>query len=72
MIADLEASPKATAIATEKAIYRRTSAKHASRPGARLTSINAKIDSSQLQQIDIFESIKLQPKNDSQLTEAAN
>lgn len=73
MIAELEASLRATAIATEKATYGVTSAKRASRAGARLASINAKIDSPQIRQIvDIFKSIKLQLNNESQLTAAAN
>ncbi|MCP4945833.1 MAG: cytochrome C554 [Planctomycetaceae bacterium] len=73
MFAELEASLRATAIATEKATFGVTSAKRASRAGARLASIDAKIDSPQLRQIvDIFKSIKLQLNNESQLTAAAN
>lgn len=73
MIAELEASLRATAIATRKATYGVTSATRASRAGARLASINAKIDSAQIRQIcDIFKSIKLQLNNESQLTAAAN
>ena len=73
MIAELEASLRATALATEKATYGITSAKRAARAGARLASIHAKVDSSQLQQIlDIFKSIKLQLNNEAQLTTAAN
>ena len=73
LIAELEASLRATALATEKATYGVTSAQRAARAGARLKSINAKIDSPQVRQIvDIFGSIKLQLNNESQLTAAAN
>ena len=73
LITELEASLKATAIATEEATYGVTSAQRAARAGARLKSINAKIDSPQVRQIvDIFGSIKLQLNNESQLTAAAN
>jgi hypothetical protein len=59
MIAELEASLRATALATEKSTYGITSAKRAARGSVRLASIHAKVDSSQLQQIlDIFKSIK--------------
>ena len=73
MIAELEASLRATALATEKSTYGITSAKRAARARVRLASIHAKFDSSQLQQIlDIFKSIKLQLNNEAQLTTAAN
>ena len=68
MIAELEASLRATALATEKSTYGITSAKRAARGSVRLASIHAKVDSSQLQQIlDIFKSIKLQLNNEAQL-----
>ena len=73
MIAELEASLRATALATEKATYGITSAQRAARAGARLASIQQKVDSPEVAKIvEIFKSIQLKLNNESQLTNAAN
>ncbi len=73
MIAELEASMRATAIATEKAAYGVTAAKRAARAAARLKSVTAKVDVLAVDQIvAIFQSVTLKLNNADELTAAAN
>ena len=73
MIAELEASLRATAVATQKATFGVTSAKRADRSMKRLQSVNAKISSQHVNKIlQICDSIKLKLNNKQQLTSAAN
>ena len=73
MIADLEASLRATAIATKKAAYGVTAAKRAARAGARIKSVAEKVDSDVLDQIvTLFDSISLKLNNSAELTSAAD
>ncbi|TWU58753.1 Perchlorate reductase subunit gamma precursor [Rubripirellula tenax] len=73
MIAELESSLRATAVATEKATYGVTVAKRGARAGARLKSVAAKVDSPTLNQIvTVFEGVTLKLNNRDQLTAAAD
>ncbi len=73
MIAELEASMRATAIATEKATYGITAAKRTARAAARLKSVAAKVDAPVLNKIvGVFQSVKLKLHNREQLTTAAD
>lgn len=73
MIADLEASLRATAAATEKAGFGINAAKRSARAAARLKSVAAKIDNPYLDKVlTVFSKIKLQLNNGKQLTAAAD
>ena len=73
MIAELEASLRATAVATKKATFGVTAAKRADRSMKRLKSVNAKISSQHVSDIlQICDRIKLKLNNKDQLTAAAN
>ncbi len=73
MIAELESSLRATAVATEKATYGVTVAKRAARSGARLRSVAEKVDSELIDQIvAVFDSITLKLNNSAELTAAAD
>lgn len=73
MIAELESSLRATAIATQKATYGVTVAKRGARAGARLKSVAAKIESPILDQIvGVFDSVTLKLNNHDELVRAAD
>lgn len=73
MIADLEASLRATAAATEKADFGVNAAKRSSRAAARLKSVSEKISSPYVDKVlEVFSRIKLQVNNEKQLTAAAD
>jgi Cytochrome c554 and c-prime len=73
MIAELEASLRATAVATQKADYGINAAKRAARAGARVKSVAEKIDSATLSKlVGIFESVALKLNNADQLNSAAD
>ena len=73
MIAELEASLRATAVATEKATFGITVAKRAQRAGARLKSVAAKINDPNVKQVvAVFGSVTLKLNNKSELTAAAD
>ncbi len=73
MIAELESSFRATAVATQKATYGVTVAKRGARAGARLKSVAAKVTSPVLDQvISIFDSVTLQLNNREKLIQAAD
>ena len=72
MIAELEASMRATAGATQKAAYGITSAQRTARAGARLQSVAAKVQDDRLNKIvAIFEVVTLKLNNQAQLTRGA-
>jgi cytochrome c553 len=73
MIADLEASLRATAVATEKRDFGINAAERANRAAQRLQSVAAKIDNPLLDKIlKIFSEAKLRRNNQHQLTVAAD
>lgn len=73
MIAELEASLRATAAATEKAKFGITSAQRASRASKRLQSVAQKVDEPILDEIlSVVGSVQLKLNNGPQLTEAAD
>ena len=73
MIAELEASMRATAVATEKATFGITAAKRTARAAARLKSVAAKVDVPMLREIlDAYGSVKLKLNNSDELTDAAD
>ena len=73
MIAELEASLRATAVASEKATYGITAAKRAARTGARLKSVLAKTNDPIVKEIvGVFEMVTLKLNNQAELTEAAD
>tara|TARA_R110002049_G_scaffold4601_5_gene32056 strand:+ start:87813 stop:88844 length:1032 start_codon:yes stop_codon:yes gene_type:complete len=73
MIAELESSMRATAVATEKATYGVTVAKRAARAGKRIKSVAAKVSDARLSEIiKVFDSVKLKLNNSAELTRAAD
>ena len=73
MIAELEASLRATAVATEKAKFGITNAKRTAKAAAKLKSVAAKVDSEIIDQIvAVFDSVTLKLNNAAQLTAAAD
>lgn len=73
MIAELEASLRATAVATQKATFGITSAQRSVRAVKRLQSVSQKIDSPTIDEIlKIFSSVQLKLNNREQLTTAAD
>lgn len=73
MVAELEASLRATASATQKATFGLTVAKRAATAAARLRSVNAKVDTPEIDEIlRVFASIKLKLNNAKQLQSAAD
>ena len=73
MVAELEASMRATAVATEKATYGVTVAQRAARAGKRLKSVTAKVSDPRLSEIvAVFDSITLKLNNTAELTRAAD
>jgi hypothetical protein len=73
MIADLEASLRATAAATEKQNFGVNAAQRAARAAARLQSVGEKIDNVYVDKaLEIFSQIKLRLNNGPQLTAAAD
>ncbi|TWU58242.1 cytochrome c family protein [Rubripirellula reticaptiva] len=73
MIAELESSLRATAVATEKATYGVTVAKRGARAGARLKSVAAKVESPKLDEIlAVFGSVTLKLNNRDDLIQAAD
>ncbi|QDT01890.1 Perchlorate reductase subunit gamma precursor [Rubripirellula lacrimiformis] len=73
MIAELESSLRATAVATEKATYGVTVAKRGARAGARLKSVAAKINSPTLDQVvAVFAGVTLKLNNKAELIQAAD
>ncbi|SMP43925.1 Cytochrome c554 and c-prime [Neorhodopirellula lusitana] len=73
MIAELEASLRATAKATQKAKYGITAAQRTARAAKRLQSVAQKIDSSILDEtLKVFASVKLRLNNEDQLNTAAD
>lgn len=72
MIAELEASMRATGAATQKATYGITSAQRAARAGGRLKSVAAKVQDERLDKIiAIFDVVTLKLNNQAQLTRGA-
>jgi hypothetical protein len=73
IIAELEASLRATAVATQKATYGITVAQRASRAGARIESVAAKVDSPTLNEIVArYQAVELRLNNAAELTVAAD
>ncbi len=73
LIADIEASLRAVATATEKSTYATTVAKRAARAGARLRSVSEKVNDARLAEaVAIIDSIKIKLNNAVQLEAAAN
>lgn len=73
MIAELEASLRATAAATQKAKFGVTAAQRAARAAARLRSVSQKVSDPHLVEIlGVFDSIQLKLNNAEQLTLAAD
>ena len=73
MMADLEASLRATATATEKKDFRINAAKRTARAAARLKSVSEKIDNPFVDKaMEVFGKIKLRLNNGKQLTAAAD
>jgi hypothetical protein len=73
MIADLEYSLRATAVATENKTFGKTSAQRTARAAKRLASVNAKVNQPILKQIlEIFQSVELRLNNADPLVAAAN
>ena len=73
LIAELEASLRATAVATEKAAYGVTVAKRAARAAARVKSVSEKVPSPLLNQINtVFQSVTLRLNNAEELNAAAD
>lgn len=73
MIADLEASLRATAAATEKAGFGINAAKRTTRAAARLKSVAEKIENPYLSKaMQVYSKIKLRLNNGKQLTAAAD
>jgi len=73
MIADLEFSLRATAVATEKATFGINSAQRASRAAKRLQAAQAKLNQPLLEEIHtVFSGVKLRLNNSAELTEAAD
>lgn len=73
MIADLEASLRAVALATENDSYGVNAAQRAARAAARLRSVTAKIDSDVVDQVlDVFAGLQLRLGNSSPLVAAAD
>ncbi len=73
MIAELESSLRATAVATEKLTYGITVAKRGARAGARLKSVSEKIESPLLDQIiAVFDGVALKLNNEAELISAAD
>lgn len=73
MVAELEASMRATAVATEKATYGITVAQRAARAGKRLKSVISKVSDPRLSEIvAVFDSVKLKLNNAAELTRAAD
>ncbi|KAA1260912.1 Perchlorate reductase subunit gamma precursor [Rubripirellula obstinata] len=73
MIAELESSLRATAVATEKATYGVTVARRGARSVKRLQSVAAKIDSPVLNQIlTVAEGVTFKLNNQAELTSAAD
>lgn len=73
MIADLEASLRATAIATQKAKYGITSAQRADRAAKRLQSVASKISSRHIDDVlAVYGGVTLKLNNRQQLTQAAD
>lgn len=72
MIAELEASLRATAKATQKAAYGITSAQRTARAAKRIESVTQKIDSPILDELlKVFGSVQLKLNNETQLFKAA-
>ncbi|WP_235935154.1 cytochrome c family protein [Candidatus Laterigemmans baculatus] len=72
MIAELEASLRAVALATEANTYGVNAAKRAARAAARLRSVAAKVESPQVEQVlTVFDGVGLRLGNAEQLTAAA-
>lgn len=73
MVAELEASLRATAVATQKAKYGVTVAKRGARAGARIKSVADKVDSPILGKIvAVFDSVTLKLNNGAELNAAAD
>ena len=73
MIAELEASMRATAVATKKAKFGMTAAQRTARAAKRLKSVASKTNDPTLAKIlGVFSSVKLKLNNSAQLTAAAN
>ena len=73
MMADLEASLRATATATEKKDFGINAAKRTARAAARLKSVSEKIDNPYIEKaMEVFGKIKLRLNNGKQLTAAAD
>ncbi|MCC9644944.1 cytochrome c family protein [Rhodopirellula sp. JC740] len=73
MIADLEASLRATAAATQKAKFGVTSAKRADRAAKRLLSVSQKVSSKYLEDILlVYSGVTLKLNNRDELTQAAD
>ena len=73
MIAELEASMRATAVATQKAKFGITAAQRTDRAAKRLQSVSAKVNDPNLAKImQVFGSVQLKLNNGAQLTAAAN
>ncbi|QDV46121.1 Perchlorate reductase subunit gamma precursor [Stieleria neptunia] len=73
MIAELESSLRATAVATQKATFAMTVAQRASRASKRLQSVAAKVEEPILDQIlKVVAGIKLKLNNEAELTAAAD
>lgn len=73
MIADLEASLRATAEATQKAKFGVTAAKRADRAAKRLLSVSQKVDSKQIENVlMVYSGVTLKLNNREQLIQAAD
>lgn len=73
MIADLESSLRAVAVATEKKTFGLTAAKRADRAAKRLASAQAKVENPRLEQVlETYKVIQLRLNNRAQLTAAAD
>lgn len=73
MIAELEASLRATAVATQKATYGVTSAKRGARAVKRLASVAAKVQSPVIDQVvSVGKGVKFKLNNQAELTRAAD
>lgn len=72
MIAELEASLRAVAVATENNTYGVNAAKRAARAAARLRSVAAKVESPEIEKVlAVFEGVQLRLGNGGSLTAAA-
>jgi predicted TIM-barrel fold metal-dependent hydrolase len=73
MIADLEFSLRATAVATEKATFGVNSAQRADRAAKRLEAAQGKLDQPLLSEVlTVYKSVKLKLNNKEELLAAAN